>query len=143
MKFVLSEIIKIIHLRKGDKIPDILDIGPCSIFICDPSKEIWGNENWRHEVCDWIIGSNCRYMVAWGPQSSKWDDGVDGAYLVKNNNTCHDKNMCMTTWHDKEILESAFEFFLNYANLESDTQSKVIVDISQHAVDFYSLQIPD
>jgi hypothetical protein len=50
-------------------------------------------------------------MMAWGADSSAWDDSVDRANLaVFNYGEIPDARFVMTTWHDDEPLSETFWF---------------------------------
>ena len=58
-----------------------------------------------------IIASRARYVAAWGHECSTWDSSVDCAFLETDPNfTPPDEKFVMTTWHEKESLDGAFEF---------------------------------
>ena len=66
---------------------------------------------WRAKVSEWLVQSGCLYMMAWGPDSSAWDDSVDMANLeVFDFADIPDEHAVMTTWHDDEPLSETFRF---------------------------------
>jgi hypothetical protein len=77
-------------------------------------------KDWQNAVSDWLVASGCRYMMAWGPDCSSWDDSVDWADLEARNFEDDDQTFVMTTWHDNESLESVFWYSQNCANFSYD-----------------------
>lgn len=68
------------------------------------------SDTWQDEVSRWLVDSGCLYMMAWGPECSSWDDSVDYAQIQKYPDGAPEPDYVMTTWHDKETLESVFWF---------------------------------
>ena len=66
---------------------------------------------WQKQVSQWLVEAGCLYMMAWGPDSSSWDDSVDWANLAAwNFEDVPDDQFVMTTWHDDEPLAETFWF---------------------------------
>ena len=67
--------------------------------------------------------------MAWGPNSSSWDDSVDWAWLEKYDFDCpdDDDDDCMTTWHDKVPRSEALWFFENCAHIDDFSDPVVII----------------
>lgn len=56
-------------------------------------------------------------MMAWGPNSSSWDDSVDWASLAQANyGDIPDDKLVVTTWHDAEPLSETLWFAGNTAS---------------------------
>ena len=97
-----------LHLTPGQGLPDIGAKRPYRAIVVleqDTSPE------WRARVSDWLVQSGCLYMMAWGPDSSAWDDSVDWANLSAfDGGEIPDDDFVMTTWHDHEPLSETFWF---------------------------------
>lgn len=66
---------------------------------------------WREAVSDWLVGAGCLYAMAWGANSSAWDDAIDMANLRRFDfETIPSDRFVMTTWHDDEPLVETFQF---------------------------------
>lgn len=63
---------------------------------------------WQDEVSRWLVESGCRYMLAWGPDCSSWDDSVDYAVILKFPGETPEDAFVMTTWHENQTLEDVF-----------------------------------
>ncbi len=106
--------ISYLHLPPGQKPPDFGKKRPYRAVVVveqDTSPE------WRAKVSDWLVQSGCLYMMAWGPDSSAWDDSVDWANLIAlggadalGGEEIPDDDFVMTTWHDHEPLSETFWF---------------------------------
>jgi hypothetical protein len=68
------------------------------------------SSEWQKEVSNWLVKSGCRYMMTWGPNCISWDDSVDWADLEARDFADDDSRFVMTTWHEKDSLESVFWF---------------------------------
>ena len=67
------------------------------------------SDDWRLEVSRWLVRSGCRYMMAWGPDCSLWDDDVDWANQEQfGDEEIPDDRFIWTTWHDDETLFDVF-----------------------------------
>jgi hypothetical protein len=117
---------KIIQLSPGDKFPELVADRQCSVLIFDPNKEI--DSKWQWEISKWLVKSQCKLMMAWGPNSSSWDDSVDFAELESSGYTASD-DACMTTWHDKEPFCETLEFFFNIT-FNKEEYVKFLLDVS-------------
>ncbi|MGM0485490.1 MAG: DUF7684 family protein [Planctomycetota bacterium] len=103
-----------------------------TIFIHDPTDQF--DDSQRQMVSNWLIVNNCKYMCAWGPNSTKWDTSVNLADVGRADFDDSD-DMCITTWHDDEDLEESLEFFINLAwDPYAKIQDKVIIDIPRHHI---------
>lgn len=62
-------------------------------------------------ISKWLVESGCLYMMAWGPDSSDWDDSVDSANVeAVGGEVIPDDHFVMTTWHEHEPLSETFWF---------------------------------
>ena len=98
-----------IYLRiiEGDPLPDIGGFAPFrAVVVIDATY----SREWQNEVSDWLVNGGCLYMMAWGEDCSSWDDSVDWAQIRKypGPDGAPEADFVMTTWHDKETLESVF-----------------------------------
>jgi hypothetical protein len=100
-----------LRLEPGCRLPKY--DGPCP-FRAIVVVEEPVTEEWRWEVCKWLVAADCRYMMAWGIEASAWDDDVDMADLEAHDFQVEDE-VVMTTWHDDETLADVFEFARNCA----------------------------
>lgn len=73
-------------------------------------------QGWRNSVSDWLVANGCLYMMAWGPDSSSWDESVDWAMLeAADFQDVPGDSLVMTTWHDDEPLIETFRFAVHDA----------------------------
>lgn len=68
------------------------------------------SDEWQDQVSRWLVDSGCFYIMAWGPECSSWDDSVDYAQIQKYPDGAPEPDFIVTTWHDREALESVFWF---------------------------------
>jgi len=94
-----------IRIVPGDQLPNLAQYAPFKAVVALNASY---SDDWQNEVSDWLVESGCRYMMAWGPNCSSWDDSLDWADMRARNYEDDDSKFVMTTWHDKETLESAF-----------------------------------
>lgn len=97
-----------LHLRPGDAPPRLENAAAFkAVVLIDPDV----TPEWQGQICDWLVHSGCRYMMAWGKDCSAWDSSVDEASLAKfDYSEIPEDDFVMTTWHDNEQLEDAFWF---------------------------------
>lgn len=75
-----------------------------------------------------IVASGARYVAAWGHECSSWDDSVDFAYLETDENfQPPEETFVMTTWHENESAEEAFEFLWMCGFIDADLPRSVCV----------------
>lgn len=89
---------------------------------------------WRSRVSDWLVASGCLYMMAWGPDCSRWDDAVDWANLEAfDYGDIPDRALVMTTWHENESLAETF-WFAGHCAVHSDVELRrtIIVHVAPH-----------
>jgi hypothetical protein len=73
-----------------------------------------------------IVSTGARYVAAWGHECSSWDDSVDYAYLETDQNfQPPDETFVMTTWHENQSAEEAFEFLWMCALIDDDLPRSV------------------
>jgi len=69
------------------------------------------SQEWKSEVCSWLIESGCLYFIAWGVACEAWHDTVDWTVLEAFDfGEIPDDRFVMTTWHDNEPLSDALWF---------------------------------
>ena len=71
-------------------------------------------------------------MMAWGNDSSSWDDSVDFANLEEFDfRDIPAKDLVMTTWHENESLAEVYGFAKRFAtHPDAPIENTIIVDIS-------------
>ena len=119
-----------VRIAPGKKLPDISSLAPFkAVVVLDTTYE----PTWQDEVSQWLVGSGCFYMMAWGPDCSSWDDSVDYADMTRfPNYEIPDDKFVMTTWHDDEPLEEAFwysQFCANFSYNDVELIDAVIVHV--------------
>jgi hypothetical protein len=78
-----------------------------AVVLCDYTVP----EQQRMDIARDLCKTGCRYMMAWGPECSRWDDDVDWANRERFD--CAEppeSHYIMTTWHDDESLDELFWF---------------------------------
>jgi hypothetical protein len=121
-----------VHLHPGDTPPLLGEPGPFkAVVVIDADV----TPEWRGQVCNWLVSSGCRYMIAWGKDCSAWDSSVDEANLVMfDYEEVTDDDFVMTTWHADQPLQEAFwfsQFCAMHPSLE--LEKTYIVHISSEA----------
>ena len=72
---------------------------------------------WRMAVCDWLAQADCRYLLAWGPDCSLWDDVMDESTVMRQiSGELPEDHLIVTTWHDEDTLAE----FLAHCKHHSD-----------------------
>lgn len=117
-----------LHLKPGQTPPEA-GVGPFKAVVVIDGPV---TSEWRDVVSAWLVRSGCRYMMAWGPDCSLWDDSVDYANLEKfDYDDIPADQKVMTTWHDKVPLSEAFWFAEHLADHpDVELTRTLIVDIS-------------
>ncbi len=102
-----------LHLRPGTALPSIPLPAPFRAVVID---ELGAPPTWQAAVSTWLVEGGCRYMLAWGPGSTTWDDAVDFANLERFDfGDLPEDEFVMTTWHDDEPLAETLSFCKNTA----------------------------
>ena len=81
-----------------------------------------------------LVKAGCVYALAWGLDSSAWDNAVDWAFL-EHYDYCEypEDKFVMTTWHDDETLEETVKFAKNCTNYSGVKLDDILVlDIAKH-----------
>ncbi len=133
---------KYILLNPDTEPPNVSEMRPFrSIVIVEETVE----QEWQEWISDWLVGSGCLYMMAWGKDCSSWDDSVDHSNLKEwDYKDIPEDKFVMTTWHDDESLEDVFWFSKHIASHPSvDIRDTLLVHIAQKTkenefIDLYS-----
>jgi hypothetical protein len=97
-----------VHLKPGDALPKLRN---ANFFKAILVIEADAPTAWRDATADWLVGSGCRYLSAWGRSCGTWHDCVDLANLrAFDFAEIPDDDFVMTTWHAKEPLKDVFWF---------------------------------
>ena len=125
------EAIRYVRISEGQLLPPLNDLRPFRTVVVLNSSY---SEDWQFEVSDWLVAEGCMYMMAWGPDSTKWDDSVDYAVRKANpGDETPDDKFVMTTWHPEETLEDVFwycQFCAGVSYNDVALDRTVILDIS-------------
>ena len=113
----MSDTAHYFRIAPPEVLPDVAFLAPFKAIVV---LEAAYTEEWQNEVSAWLVASGCRYMMAWGPNCTAWDDSVDWADREARNLDPDDQKIVMTTWHDDETLESVFWFSQFCANFSYD-----------------------
>ncbi len=109
----MSDDTEYLHLKPGASLP-VLRVQPP--FRAVVIAEVPVPPEWQAEVSDWLVRAGCLYVMAWGENSSSWDDAVDAANLDQFDYAeIPRENFVMTTWHEDETLQEVFWFAKNSA----------------------------
>lgn len=85
------------------------------VVACDPTLM----PDKQADISTQLVAKDCRYVLAWGIDSSSWDDSVDMAFIATDPefNPPNDR-MVMTTWHDNETIDDVVWFALMNTNFD-------------------------
>lgn len=82
------------------------------------------SEDWRRDVCRWLVRNGCLYAMTWGNTCSDWHDGIDDASIRANGDDIgRDERPVLTTWHDTDTLAEVM-WFAKYAARHSVIELK-------------------
>lgn len=100
--------VRYIRIHPEEPLPDISHLQPFkAVVVIDDEVP----QTWQWDVSRWLVSSGCRYMMAWGPECSSWDDSVDKANLeIFDYGEIPESEFIMTTWHEDEELSDVFWF---------------------------------
>ena len=122
-----------VRVFPGSPLPDISSFVPFRAVVVIAGEY---SIEWQNEVSEWLVASGCLYMMAWGSDCSSWDDSVDYANMFAfPDYEIPDDKFVMTTWHERETLESVFWYAQNCASFSYNDQpldQTVILDICDH-----------
>lgn len=130
-----------VRIAPDEELPSISWLAPFKAIVV---LEADYSEEWQNEVSDWLVAGGCRYMMAWGPDCSTWDDSVDYAELEASNWEEVPDKFVMTTWHNDETLESVFwysQFCASFSYDDVELSTAVILHVStkDRAAEFLDL----
>jgi hypothetical protein len=120
-----------VRIAPGDPLPDVSSLSPFKAVVV---LEADYSPDWQNEVSAWLVASGCRYMMAWGPNCTTWDDSVDWADLESRDYEDDDAKFVMTTWHDDQTLESVFwqaQFVANFSYDDVELTKALILHICE------------
>ncbi|CAD77598.1 MAG TPA: hypothetical protein DDX19_01970 [Rhodopirellula baltica] len=94
-------------------IPDFGTPFVAIVLACDPTIA----PDIQAAISAELVAKDCRYVLAWGVDSSSWDDSVDWAFIATDPefNPPNDR-MVMTTCHDNETIDDVICFALRSTN---------------------------
>jgi hypothetical protein len=97
-----------LHLQPGSAFPEIAHLQPFKTILL---AEAAAGEDWQAACSAWLVGSGCRYCMAWGIDSNAWEDAVDFASLdAAHFAKVDDEQFVVTTAHQDESVEDVFWF---------------------------------
>ena len=97
-----------VQLRPDGDMPSVTGLAPFrAVVIVDAIV----TPQWQRAVSESLVRSGCLWMIAWGIDSSSWDDSVDCANLgAFDYREIPDETFVMTSWHHDKPLSEAFDF---------------------------------
>ena len=97
-----------VHLPSGSELPTLpSDQAFRGVLIVEAPVTV----QWQDRVSKWLVDSGCLDMMAWGPGCSSWDDSVDWANIESfESGDIPEDRFVLTTWHEGQSLEEAFDF---------------------------------
>ena len=120
-----------VRIAPGEALPDLSPFSPFKAVVV--LKTEYSSE-WQNEVSAWLVQCGCRYMMAWGPNCSSWDDSVDWVTISENPEDAPPDKFVMTTWHEKESLESVLwyaQFCATFSYDDVELKETVLLDVSR------------
>lgn len=100
--------VRYIRVHPNEPLPDISHLRPFKAIVLI-AEEV--PQTWQWDVSRWLVSSGCRYMMAWGPECSSWDDSVDEANLEAfDYGEMPESEFIVTTYHEDEELSDVFWF---------------------------------
>ncbi len=97
-----------VRVQDGDSLPDVGNLKPYKAIVVVENRP---SLEWQYQASEWLVGSGCLYMLAWGEDCTSWDDSVDSANLETFDfGDIPDEEFVVTTWHESETLEEVFQF---------------------------------
>ena len=95
-----------LQIEEKSELPDISSLNPFrAIVVIEEERPV----PWQTRVSNWLVESGCLYMMAWGKNSTSWDDSVDIANIEQFSfEDIPDDKFVMTTWHENETLKEVF-----------------------------------
>lgn len=119
---------KYIQLSGACELPDISCFGKFKSIVVVEEKVSDVRQN---EISKWLVDSGCMYMMAWGIDSSSWDDSVDWANIEQFDYApIPEESSVITTWHEDESLSEVFWFSKFCASHEHHELNLIVLHIS-------------
>ena len=75
------------------------------------------------EFCRHLLRSGCAYLCTWGPDCERVHDVMDQAVVGENPPDTY-LGCVMTTWHEKESLIDALEYFFDCTLPDSNLRAR-------------------
>lgn len=122
--------ISYIRLHPDEPLPDISNLPPFKAVIVI-EEEV--PEMWQWDVSRWLATSKCRFMMAWGPECSSWNESVEEANQEAfDYGEIPESELIKTTCHEDEELSDVFWFAKHSAGHPfHELRSTVILHISK------------
>lgn len=115
--------IEYIHLAPDQELPD-RPVRPFKAVVIIHERV---TAEWQKLASEWLVGSGCLFMLAWGHECNSWDDSVDYANLdAFEYGDIPDDKFVMTTWHDNEPLSEVL-WFAAHGAAHSDVPLDLLV----------------
>ncbi len=112
-------------------VPGTLNAFRCLIILARPVSD-----ETRYSVSETLVKSGCLFAIAFGPQSTLWDDSIDHANLAQfDYGPVPAGSDVMTSWHDNESLEETLAFAKFCSTTAYDGRpltTLLILDFSDH-----------
>jgi len=127
---VIETVPRYLQIAPGFALPDVSNLAPFKAVVI---LEADYSQEWQAEVSRWLVEEGCRYMMAWGPNCSSWDDSVDAAD-IEAGGLDDDSKIVLTTWHADETLENVFwysQFCANFSYYDVELANVLILHISE------------
>jgi hypothetical protein len=119
-----------LRVSEGEQLPALTGLSPFKAIVVLDAEY---SAEWQNQVSEWLVASGCRYMMAWGPNCSGWDDSVDLADLEARGFEDDDEKFVMTTWHENESLEQVFwysQFCADFSFDDVELINTIILHVS-------------
>lgn len=93
-----------------------------TLFLAWDAPEVKSEqlESWLRPLVEHGLG----YFCAWGDRCEEVHDAVDRCDIALLKDDPRPDNIVMTTWHSKQSLDEAFDFFIYCADLSVTTNTK-------------------
>lgn len=125
-----TKMIKYFQVKPNSEPPLVVGLKPFrAVIISEDSVLV----DWQETICDWLVSSGCLYMSAWGVDCSSWDDAVDNSNIKKFGlKEIPEKELVITTWHDKVPLTEAFYFAkYNATHPVANIENTLLIHVSK------------
>jgi hypothetical protein len=99
---------KYLQLTPSDKLPDLSGFRPCKVVVI---AEMAVDADQQSRISQWLVDSGCLYMMAWGSDSTSWEESVQLANRKAfDTPEIPDQSLIITTGHEEEPLKDVFWF---------------------------------